>query len=151
LRLLRSLLNTRLFTRSSPLVSAFEIIVWWEGRRLPFKLIVGATGVFTCATILAIMLIGTVLLDSPESTSTGDGPEAIAGVIFIMAYALAANVCYTGGWIAEIIARKVWGEKAEHLGEIAFALGLGFSVVLTLVSIYGAPVAFTAQDVQNAS
>jgi hypothetical protein len=136
LRLLRSLLNTHLFTRSSPLVSAFDVILWWETRRLPFNLIVGITGVVTCAAILVLVIMASSMITFPESTDpAADGPEPILAVILVIAYGVGANVCYTGGWIAEIIARRLWGDKAAHFGEISFGLGLAFSVVLTLVPI----------------
>ncbi len=55
----------------------------------------------------------------------------------ILGYAILANVCFTGGWITEIIVRKLWGEKAGAFGSISFSLGLFFSILLTL-----SPVAF---------
>jgi len=55
---------------------------------------------------------------------------AIFGVVF---YGIAANVCYTGGWLAELIALEVWGEKAKDFAEISFTLGVVFSIFLTLV------------------
>ncbi len=57
---------------------------------------------------------------------------AMMGVI---TYGILANVCYTGGWIAELIVLRVWKEKAISFGEIAFSLGMTFSVLLTLSPI----------------
>ncbi len=54
---------------------------------------------------------------------------AIFGVIV---FAVAANVCYTGGWIAEWLVRKAWPTESERMGPISFALGMVFAVVLTL-------------------
>jgi hypothetical protein len=52
-----------------------------------------------------------------------------------------ANVCYTGGWLAEAIALRFWGQTAGgHFGQIAFVLGFFFSIALTLAPIALVPV-----------
>ncbi len=43
-----------------------------------------------------------------------------------------ANVCYTGDWVAELVVRRLWGPAAGAFSEIAFALGIAVSVLLTL-------------------
>jgi len=53
----------------------------------------------------------------------------------VIAYGIAANICYTGGWIAELLARRVWREEAKHFGKIAFVMGTIFSVILTLTPL----------------
>ncbi|MFM7215909.1 MAG: hypothetical protein ACKO3H_13635, partial [Verrucomicrobiota bacterium] len=58
---------------------------------------------------------------------------SIVAVFGILAYGVAANVCYSGGWITEWIVRKVWRERAGAFGEISFVLGFLFSILLTLV------------------
>ena len=42
-----------------------------------------------------------------------------------------ANVCYTGGWLAELAVRSARGLEAGRFGEITFTLGILFSVALT--------------------
>jgi hypothetical protein len=54
-------------------------------------------------------------------------------VLAVSLYALMANVCYTGGWVAEIIAGKLWAEEGEHFGKISFFMGLVFSLLLTAI------------------
>jgi hypothetical protein len=56
-------------------------------------------------------------------------------VFGVFAYGIMANICYTGGWISELVAKYVWKEQAENLGKIAFALGIIFSVLLTLLPV----------------
>jgi hypothetical protein len=51
----------------------------------------------------------------------------------VIAYGIGANICFAGGWVVEIIVRKLWRGRAGAFGEISFALGLLFSVLLTLV------------------
>jgi hypothetical protein len=47
-------------------------------------------------------------------------------------YGVMANVCYTLGWVAEVLARRVWGDSAAGFGQISFTLGVLFSVLLTV-------------------
>ena len=55
---------------------------------------------------------------------------AIAGVLL---YGIVANICYTGGWITELLVARLWRADTSRFGPIAFALGTGFSVFVTLV------------------
>jgi hypothetical protein len=99
--MLRWISSSSIGRRDTLLKTSWAVIGWWEARRVPFNLLVGATGLVT-------------------------------GVI---AFALAANVCYTGGWVAELIVRKTWPNQAEQIGPISFALGLGFAVLITLLPV----------------
>jgi len=52
--------------------------------------------------------------------------------IGIVAYAIMANICYTGGWIAELLlARLKNGANTTAFGLHAFRLGVKFSIGLT--------------------
>ncbi len=44
-----------------------------------------------------------------------------------------ANICYTGGWITELIVASVWELQGQYFGKISFALGFMFAVLLTLI------------------
>lgn len=61
----------------------------------------------------------------------------IIAVFAVIGYGILANVCFSGGWIAEIVVRRIWQERAGAFAQISFALGVGFSILLTL-----APAAF---------
>ena len=126
LKLIRLILAWRLFARPQEAAGAWDIIKWWELRRIPYNAIVGATGVFTLLLIFAAVAIR-------EQVSGVNGGSFFLLPFLVIAYAFAANVCYTGGWVVEIVVRKIWGERAGAFGEISFALGLVFSVLLTLV------------------
>jgi len=93
--------------------SVFSVIAWWEARRTVFNVVVGLVGLLSLN-----MMIGYY----PRSTLW-------EGAFW---YGIAANFCYTFGWMAELIARRMFGEKAEHLGAILFTLGTLFSVAVTL-------------------
>ena len=54
---------------------------------------------------------------------------ALIGVVI---YGLLANVCFTGGWILELIVRKAWPQEADRFATLSLSLGVIFSVLLTL-------------------
>src|SRR6267143_2542528 len=47
-------------------------------------------------------------------------------------YGILANVCFTGGWVAELIVQRKWPEEANRFATTSFSLGLILSVLLTL-------------------
>jgi hypothetical protein len=98
---------------------------WWESRRLAFNKAVGAAGVVTLA--------GTALLAAlPPHSSNMLGPEMLVAAAI---YGVVANGCYTLGWVAELLARRVWGRSAPDVGPLLFRQGLIFSVGLTLLPL----------------
>jgi len=118
-----------LFQREVSLTNAREIIGWWEARRIPYNLIVGCAGILTCLTLLVIAVASFELFHSDFGLP--DPPLfAVFGVIF---YGIAANACYTGGWIAELIFRRVFPGEYDQWATSSFFLGLLFSVLLTLL------------------
>jgi hypothetical protein len=46
-----------LFRRARPPERSWDVIAWWESRRIPYNLIVGATGV---ASAIVMLIIGFV-------------------------------------------------------------------------------------------
>lgn len=99
--------------------SALSIIFWWEKRRIVYNLMVGGAGIITMLAMIAV-----------NRTSYGNATLEI--IAWSIAYGIAANICYTGGWISELISRRIWAEKARYFGTIALALGTAFSILLTL-------------------
>lgn len=53
----------------------------------------------------------------------------IAAVIF---FGIAANFCYTGGWIVEVALYLYGGKGDTRFAPVAFVAGSAFSVLLTL-------------------
>lgn len=92
---------------------------WWEARRIPFNLIVGAVGVLASAALLLIALISEHVIG--ERIGWPDPP--LIAVLAVALYAIGANVCFTGGWISELVVRRTWPEEADRFGGLAFALG----------------------------
>jgi hypothetical protein len=65
-----------------------------------------------------------------EPLSLPDPP--IFAVQAVIAYGVGANTCCAGGWISEVMVRKIWQERTGAFGQIAFSLGRVFSVLITL-------------------
>ncbi|HSU15703.1 hypothetical protein [Longimicrobium sp.] len=99
---------------------------WWESRRLLFNKVVGATGLATLACVSLFLLL-------PPHTM--GAPQALPMLAFAAAYAVAANACYTMGWLLELAARAVWGRRAPDVGPLLFRQGLIFAVGLTLMPV----------------
>lgn len=129
MNLLRRILSLRLFSRKEKASDFWDIIIWWELRRIPFNLLVGLAGIVTLAVILAVAAIASEKFGEPLGLPD---PPFIA-LFMVIGYAVAANLCYTGGWVAEILARRLWGpDQAEHFAVISFFFGLLFAAGLTL-------------------
>lgn len=104
--------------------TALSSLRWWESRRLLFNKVVGATGLVTLAGVSVLFLL-------PPWTLGGLSllPMLAAAAV----YGIAANACYTLGWVAELAARALWGPQAPAIGPLLFRQGLIFSVGLTLL------------------
>jgi hypothetical protein len=128
IRLLRQIRSSALGRRNSPLQSTWQIIGWWEARRIPFNLIVGAAGAVSAIGMLMTALISEELLGQPIGMQDPPVLAVVGAVLFV----LGANACYTGGWIGELIVRRAWPDQSELFGTLMFTLGLVFAVVVTL-------------------
>jgi hypothetical protein len=96
----------------------YQIIIWWELRRVAYNAIVGIVGILSVFAFFA--------LASLRPKHFEDGPEPFAILIF----GFGANLCFTGGWMGELVARMFWRERAAFFGPMMFSLGLLFSVAL---------------------
>ena len=126
---LKFLTGYRLFQRNEEDITPLQIILWWEARRLFFNIVVGIAGVMTIVVMVFSAAIAEKLFNEP----IGWPDPPLFAIIGIILYAVGANICYTGGWIAELISHEVWGDKARGFAEISFTLGVVFSFLLTLV------------------
>jgi hypothetical protein len=128
------LVRLRLFSRRRAPERAWDIISWWEARRLPYNLIVGATGIATAI----VMLITGYVTEHVVGEAIGVPASPFFALMGVIVYGIMANVCFTGGWILELLSRRIWGTRADAFGEIALTWGTLGSVLLTL-----APAAIT--------
>src|SRR5829696_2147783 len=95
--LLRQLRLSALGRRSASVQSAWQVIGWWEARRIPFNLIVGVTGAVTSVAILITAFVSERLTGEP----VGWPDPPIFLLLAVIVFVGGANVCFTGGWIAE--------------------------------------------------
>ena len=102
-----------------------SLLRWWESRRLLYNQAVGAAGLVSLAGVTVLALL-------PPHPATLSFPGLLVGVA---AYGVLANGCYSLGWVAELVARRVWGRKAPDLGPLLFRQGLIFSVGVTLLPL----------------
>ena len=120
--------HSLLCTRDAPLTSARSVIGWWETRRIPFNLIVGSAGILSCI-IIGIVALGSSLLFESDFGSPG---YPFLTLFAILIYGIMANICFTGGWLLELLLRRIWPSETDKFAILSFSAGLVFSVLLTL-------------------
>lgn len=97
------------------------ILGWWEKRRLPYNLFVGAAGMITVgftSIVAALPPFGSVFFPPWQAVAM---------------FAFMANVCYTLGPAIEMIVEKIWGRNVLPVGPALYRMGLTFSVGLALL------------------
>lgn len=114
---LQKLFARRLFSRPAEPGGCRDIIQWWEWRRIPYNLAVGAAGIVTLSVVIGVAAIASEKFDEP----LGLPDPPILAVVAVIACGLGANLCFTGGWIVEILARWLWPERVGAFAPMAFA------------------------------
>jgi hypothetical protein len=105
-----------------------NIVAWWEIRRIPFNLLVGAAGIASIAAWLSIASLPLMAERANSPDAVGAEPLAILAAPFLF------NVCYTAGWMCEIVLKQV---GVRRVGPILLKLGTGLSLVLvSFVGVY---------------
>lgn len=118
-----SALTSFFYPLPAPRRTAGAVVSWWEQRRIPFNLIVGATG---CATIT---------ISSVLSALVGRPPRLEFLLVGSVIYGVLANVCYCLGPAVELGLYHFLGDDAPRAGPVLFRQGLLFSIGLTLFPI----------------
>ncbi len=104
-----------------------SIILWWEARRIPYNLIVGILG--ACSLLLFFLFISLSGMLKPGE----DAVEPIA----LIAFPIFANVCYTGGSVAEVVVRLFRLRKFMNVGPRLLRFGIAFSLFIVFFpSVY---------------
>ena len=106
-----------LFTRPDPVEKWWQLIAWWELRRIPYNLVVGIAGV------ISLLLFYFFITHSSELKGGEDAVEPMALVIapFII------NFIYTAGWIVELLVYGI-ARRDVKAGPVLFAVGTAFSL-----------------------
>ena len=107
----------RLFA-APPVRNRFDVILWWELRRIPYNLMLAIVGGIDFVPMAIAGMLSPLI--------------AVGGILF----AVAANVCYTAGWITELawIGPKL--ESERDFGPRAFRAGLAFSILIASVPFW---------------
>jgi hypothetical protein len=116
-----------LFAQPDLLQSGLAIIWWWEARRLYYNLIL-----LTWVLMLALL----------ASARPGRFDSSLWNfnvlLVFVLFFVLPANVLYTGGWIVDLIVKKVLGLPARGFEPWALGAGIAFTLALYLALFVGA-------------
>jgi hypothetical protein len=117
-----------------PPETAREVIRWWERRRLKYNLLVLA--LFSIGILLVVILRAHYV---QRTGALAEWPLVFIFAIMHLIFALViANLCYTGGWVSEIIVRVVLRDKARRYGAIAYWVGIGLTIILLCTVFYPA-------------
>lgn len=109
-------------------MTTWEIIRWWEIRRILYNAILFAIGI---ASIIGMeWLMGKVI---PVGE---DAVEPFVLAVGVVAYGIMANLCYTLGWIAEVRTSRADGVLARARGKKLFLAGLWLSCLLTSTPLW---------------
>ena len=115
---------TRFFFRAPYSVpTTWSVIRWWESRRLPYNLAVGAAGVISLSVVALFDLL------PPLSRA----PGVPWGLILI--YGVLANLFYSMGPGLDAVLCRRWGSNFSAVGPALFRYGFAFAVGLTLLPI----------------
>jgi len=96
------------------------LLGWWESRRLVYNGIVGVSGVASLAIVETFAWLP-------------PGPHHYLPLAAVLVFGVAANVCYTLGWVVESAMERLWDRDAPLIGPALFRQGVAFSVGLTLL------------------
>lgn len=105
-----------------------EVIAWWETRRFRFNFYVGAVG---AATWVLVLVAGSAAVKPGV-----DFEEPIAMIFGPFIYGFLANLCYTFGWIVDVISFR----RTPRIR--LYKAGVMFSVILTALPGAWAVVAY---------
>lgn len=109
-------------------MTKWEIIRWWELRRWLYNAILFVIGI---ASIIAMESLMEKVIPVGE-----DAIEPFAMALGVVLYGMAANLCYTLGWLVEITGRRADEEFARSRAQNHFLLGLWLSCLLTAAPLW---------------
>src|SRR5262245_57206718 len=108
------------FASSEAPHTLLRVVWWWEQRRIPFNLLVGAYAIL-CFTLFLLAILTSGVLKPGEDAIE---PLAIVVAPFVV------NAAYTLGWIVEVSARMVNKSISPRFAPKLLGLGVAFGLVL---------------------
>ncbi len=112
----------QLFSRPDKELSWWQVILWWELRRIPYNAIVGLVALLSFGLVIA-----SAKISPPAST---DGQDLGDPSLAMMMVPFMVNACYTLGWLGELTLRYLWKINDRNIGAALFKLGITFSVLM---------------------
>lgn len=109
-------------------MTTWEVIRWWELRRLLYNLILFAIGI---ASVTAMDRF----TEGADPSGQG-GMQAFGIAIGVVLYGILANILYTSGWVVELVGRKTDQARARSLAKKHFLLGMWLSCLLTTAPLW---------------
>jgi hypothetical protein len=101
----------------------WQVIAWWELRRIPYNLIVGGVGFIS----LLLFYLFISLAQGVES-----GIDAIEPLALLIAPIL-LNMAFTAGWLGELFLRIAWQVQSPIIATAFLKLGLSFSLLVAIL------------------
>jgi hypothetical protein len=111
------------FSRPPEPFSVGNIIGWWEIRRIPYNLIMYVSGIVS-------LIIFFIFINLAHELKPGE--DAVEPLALIAALIL-LNICYTGGWIFELILSTFRNKNSSPIGPALLKLGLVFSIIIAFL------------------
>jgi hypothetical protein len=111
-----------LISRPERPMRPLEVIAWWELRRVPYNVIIGA------ASAISLPLFFLFITWSGELKPGEDAVEPMA----LMVAPLAINFCYTAGWICELMLLLI-RRHTPRVGPALFVVGTVFSLAVVFL------------------
>jgi hypothetical protein len=111
-----------LFAKINPDPTVGGIIQWWEARRLHYNLI-----------IFAWALILVTIRYFWTGRSDRDTWTRASLCLYLLVFQLPANVWYTGGWMVDLIVKKLMARPAPGFEPFALRLGIALSLLFYFV------------------
>ena len=110
-----------MFDSEKPGAKWWQVILWWEKRRIPYNILIGAWG------IVCLVVFFVAIVNSRELKPGEDAVEPLA----LMAAPFVINACYTLGWLVEIPVRAMFPgmQPRERIGPRLMKAGVGLSLI----------------------
>jgi preprotein translocase subunit SecG len=101
--------------------TAGDIILWWESRRLIYN------GIIFAAILVSALLLAAVMQPKRLADYLSRVGTLVATAFSVLQ--IPANVWYTGGWVADLVVKRVLRLPAAGFGPWALADGTAFSLL----------------------
>ena len=112
----------KLFTVNTEPRPWHKVLLWWELRRVIYNVFLVLSG------ILSLFILSLIIQDLGSFFS-----PPLFLFIGIIAFVVVANICYTAGWIFQLITIKSNNKFINKIKPKLFVIGLLFSFVIVLM------------------